>query len=152
VVARAKSLLAVAAGADFAAGAKAGGRKSRDGVRKLVQRFSRDGVKALQTKAGAGCPATYTLKQRALVVAEFRRHPDRELDGTGTWSLTTLQRTLRRRPGLEKISRETISGVLHAAGLSWQRDRTWCETGVSVRKSKHGKQIVVDPDAEPQKT
>jgi transposase len=152
VVARAKSLLAVAAGADFAAGAKASGRKSRDGVRKLVQRFNRDGVKALQTKAGAGCPATYTPKQRALILAEFRRPPDREVDGTGTWSLTTLQRALRRRPGLEKIGRETISGVLHAAGLTWQRDRTWCETGVSVRKSKHGKRIVVDADAEPKKT
>jgi transposase len=89
VVARAKSLLAVAAGADYAAGAKAAGRKSRDGVRKLVQRFNRDGVQALQTKAGAGCPATYTSKQRALILVEFRRPPDRELDGTGTWSLTT---------------------------------------------------------------
>lgn len=152
VVARAKSLVAVADGADFAASAKAGGRKSGDGVAKLVQRFNRDGLKALQTKPGAGCPATYTAKQRALMVAEFRRKPDRELDGTGTWSLTTLQRALRRRPGLEKVSRDTLSGVLHAAGLTWQRDRTWCETGVSVRKSKHGKRIVVDPDAEPKKT
>jgi len=41
---------------------------------------------------------------------------------------------------------------LHAAGLTWQRDRTWCETGVSVRKGKHGKRVVVDPDAEPKKT
>jgi transposase len=152
VVARAKSLLAVADGANFAAGAKAGGRKSGDGVAKLVQRFNRDGLKALQTQPGAGCPATYTAKQRALMVAEFRRKPDRELDGTGTWSLTTLQRALRRRPGLEKVSRDTLSGVLHAAGLTWQRDRTWCETGVSVRKSKHGKRIVVDPDAGPKKT
>jgi transposase len=118
----------------------------------LVRRFNRDGVKALQTQPGSGRPATYTPKQRALIVAEFRRTPDREQDGTGTWSLTTLQHALRRRPGLERVSRDTISGMLHAAGLTWQRDRTWCETGVAVRQGKHGKRVVVDRDAEPKKT
>ena len=152
VVARAKSLLAVADGADFKAGARAGGRKSGYGVGKLVRRFNRDGVKALQTKPGSGRPATYTLEQRAMMVEEFRRTPDREQDGTGTWSLTTLQHALRRRPGLERVSRDTISGMLHAAGLTWQRDRTWCETGVAVRQGKHGKRVVVDRDAEPKKT
>jgi len=27
----------------------------------------------------------------------------------------------------------TIWAVLHDAGISWQRDRTWCETGVAIR-------------------
>jgi transposase len=120
-------------------------------VAKLVRRFNCDGLKALQTKPGSGRPATYTPQQRALSVAEFRRTPDREQDDTGTWLLTTLQRALRRRPGLENVSRDTISAVLHAAGLTWQRDRTWCETGVSVRKGKHGKRVVVDSDAAPKK-
>jgi len=152
VVGRAKSLLAVADGANFAAGARAGGRQSGYGVGKLVRRFNRDGVKALQTKPGCGRPATYTPTQRAIILEEFRRTPDREQHGTGTWSLTTLQRALRQRSGLEKVSRDTISEVLHAAGLTWQRDRTWCETGVSVRKGKHGQRIVVDPDTEAKKT
>jgi hypothetical protein len=26
--------------------------------------------------------------------------------------------------------------VLHDAGITWQRDRTWCETGVAIRKRK----------------
>jgi transposase len=152
VVGRAKSLLAVADGTNFAAGARAGGRKSGYGVGKLVGRFNRIGLQALQTKAGSGRKMVYTLELRAMILEEFRRIPDRELDGTGIWSLTTLQRAVRQRSGLEKISRDTISGVLHAAGLTWQRDRTWCETGVSIRKGKHGKQIVVDPDAEAKKT
>jgi transposase len=152
VVARAKSLLAVASGADFAAGARAGARKSGYGVSKLVRRFNRDGLSALQTHPGAGRRAVYPPELRAQIVAEFRRAPDREQDGTGTWSLTTLQRALRRQPGLEHVSRDTISGVLHAAGLSWQRTRTWCETGVSLRKGKHGTHVVVDPDAEAKKT
>ncbi len=152
VVARAKSLLAVAGGADFSAGARAGGRKSGYGVGKLVRRFNRDGVQVLQTQPGSGRRATYTPELRAQIVAEFRRTPDRERDGTGTWSLTTLQRALRRQPELERVSRDTISGVLHAAGLTWQRTRTWCDTGVSIRKGKHGQRVVVDPDAEAKKT
>jgi hypothetical protein len=152
VVGRAKSLLAVADGADFAAGARAGGRKSGYGVGKLVSRFNRDGVQALQTKAGSGCKATYTRELRAMILEEFRRSPDREADGTGTGSLTTLQRAVRRRTGMEKVSRATISGVLPAAGRTWQRDRTWCDTGVSIRKGKHGKRLVVDLDTEAKKT
>lgn len=49
VVGRARSLLAVADGAGFAAGARAGGRKSGYGVGKLVARFNQDGLNALQT-------------------------------------------------------------------------------------------------------
>src|SRR5664280_986895 len=138
VVARAKSLLAVAEGDGFAAAARAGGRKSGLGVARLVKRFNRQGVSALQTQPGAGHPLTYTDEQRAEVLAEYRRQPDREMDGTGTWSLSTLQRAVRKKPKLEHISLYTISGILHEAGLTWQRDRTWCETGVSIRKGKQG--------------
>ncbi len=152
VVGRARSLLAVADGAGFADGARAGGRKSGYGVGKLVARFNRDGLNALYTKPSHGHRVTYATEQRALVEEEFRRVPDREVDGTGTWSLTTLQRAVRKRPGLTRMSRDTICGVLHAAGLTWQRDRTWCETGISVRTGKHGKRIVVDPDTEAKKT
>jgi transposase len=151
-VSRAKSLLAVAAGADFEAGARAAGRKSGYGVAKLVKRFNCEGLQVLGTKPGAGRPVAYTSEQRSLILAEFRRKPDREQEGTGTWSLTTLQRALRQQPGLGHVSRDTIRAVLQAAGVTWQRDRSWCETGVSVRKGKHGKRIVVDPDTEAKKT
>ena len=152
VVGRAQSLLAVAATGNFAAGARASGRKSSYGVGKLVIRFNQTGLNALETKQRVKSGETYGVEQRREVLREFRRIPDREQDGTGTWSLTTLQRAVRKRAGLEKMSRYTISGILHEAGLSWQRDRTWCETGVSVRKGKHGQRVVVDPDAEAKKT
>jgi transposase len=160
VVGRARSLLAVADGAGFGAGARAGGRTSGYGVGKLVERFNQAGVglNALQTQPSHGHRVTYTAEHRALVLEEFRRMPDRDTDGTGTWSLTTLQRAIRKRPRMGKIGRDTISGILHEAGLTWQRDRTWrppaagwCETGVSVRKGKHGKHVVVDPDTEAKK-
>jgi transposase len=86
VVARAKSLLAVGGGASFAPAARAAGRKSGLGVAKLVVRFNREGLKALHTKPGAGHPMTYTVEQRAEVLAEYRRRQDREIDGTRTRS------------------------------------------------------------------
>ena len=86
------------------------------------------------------------------ILAEFGRPPDRERDGTATWSLNTLQRGLRRAPdGLPKVSTYTIWAVLHDAGISWQKDRTWCETGVAVRKRKHGEVKVYDPDTSAKK-
>ncbi len=64
----------------------------------------------------------------------------------------TLRDALRRAPdGLPAVSTHTILTVLHAAGYSWQRDRTWCPTGTAVRKRKAGLVTVVDPDGGAQK-
>jgi len=58
----------------------------------------------LQTKRGAGRKAVYTVEQREQVLAGFHRAPDREVDGTGTWSLTTLQHSVRQQVGLEQMA------------------------------------------------
>jgi len=87
------------------------------------------------------------------ILREFHRTPDREQDGTATWSLTTLQRVLRAAPdGLPAVSTATILQVLWEAGYTWQRDRTWCSTGTVRRKRKAGVVTVVDPDAAPKKS
>jgi hypothetical protein len=81
-----------------------------------------------------------------------RRSPDREQDGTATWSLTTLQRSLRAAPdGLPTISTYTIWVVLHEAGLTWQRTRSWCATGKVKRRRKGAVVEITDPDAGPKK-
>ena len=79
--------------------------------------------------------------------------PDRGRDGTATWSLTTLRRALRRaEDGLPAVSTATILGTLWAAGYRWQRDRSWCHTGLARRKRKDGTVVdVVDPQATPKK-
>jgi transposase len=147
-VARAKALLAVADGARFTAAARAAGRRSGDAVAKLVARFNADGLAALTTRPGGAPPVQYGPDQAARILREARRTPDRTLDGTATWSLATLQRALRRAPdGLPGVSTFTILRVLHEAGFTWQRDRSWCETGVVQRKRKAGVVEVVDPDA-----
>jgi transposase len=149
-VARAKALLAVAGGASFTAAAQAAGRRSGDAVAQLVARFNQEGLAVLEVRHGGGPAVQYGPEQRERILAEFRRTPDREQDGTATWSLTTLQRALRQAPdGLPAVSTATILQVLWGAGYTWQRDRTWCSTGTVQRKRKAGVVTVVDPDATP---
>ncbi len=146
-VARAKALLALAAGQSFTA-ARAAGRKSGDAVAQLVARFNREGLTTLTPGHGGGQPKRYTPLEQERILREVRRVPERGLDGTGTWSLTTLQRAVRQAAdGLSSVSTAAIWNVLHDAGFSWQQDRTWCETGVVIRKRKSGPVTVGDSDA-----
>lgn len=152
-VARAKGLLAVASGQSFTAAARTAGRQSGDAVARLVARFNREGLAAVQPRHGGGQPKRYTPSEQERILREVQRPPDREQDRTATWSLTTLQRALRQAPdGLPTVSTYTIWSVLHDAGVTWQRDRSWCPTGTAVRKRKAGTVIVQDPDAEAKKS
>jgi len=151
-VARAKALLAVAAGESYSIAALAAGRRSGDAVAHLVTRFNQHGLAAIVPGHGGGPPPTYTVAERNRILAETRRTPDREADGTATWSLMTLRHALRSTPdGLPTVSTGTIRAVLLEAGWSWQRSRSWCETGTAQRKRKHGIVTVIDPDAEAKK-
>jgi transposase len=147
-VGRAKELLAVADGASFTAAARAAGRRSGDAVAALVVRFNATGLAALTARPGGAPPLQYGPHEAGRILREARRTPDRALDGTATWSLTTLQRALRRAgDGLPHVSTFTILRVLHDAGFTWQHDRTWCETGVVQRRRKRGVVEALDPDA-----
>ncbi len=137
VVRRAKALLAVMAGQPFTQAAHEAGLKRGKGVGKLVKRFNAHGLAALSIAAGAGRKPTYTSQQQARILQEVQRTPDREEDGTANWSLTTLQRALRKTD-LPDIARETIRQVLHEAGYTFQQTRTWCRTGYALRKRKSG--------------
>jgi len=152
-VARAKALLAVADGQRFAAAARAAGRRSGDAVAHLVSRFNTEGLAALAPRHAGGPPVVYDAPTRERILREFHRPPDREQDGTATWSLTTLQRALRRAPdGLPTVSTWTILQTLWDTGYTWQESRTWCRTGTVLRKRKTGVVEVTDPDATPKKT
>jgi len=147
-VARAKALLAVADGAPFTQAARAAGRRDGDPVAALVVRFNREGLAALLPRHGGGPAIRYGQKEQERILKEFHRSPERERDGTATWSLTTLQRALRMAPdGLPSVSTWTLFQTLHRAGYSCQNSRTWCQTGTVVRKRKAGNVTVTDPDA-----
>jgi transposase len=151
-VIRAKEILAVAAGHNYTEAAHLAGKLSGDAVSKLVERFNVDGLQSMQPRNSGGPVAKYSTKERERVLAEVRRQPDPEKDGTNTWSLTTLQKAIRKAPdGLPKISTERIWVILQEAGFRWQKSRTWCETGQVERKRKQGVVTVTDPEATPKK-
>jgi transposase len=146
-VRRATAVLAVARGQAFEAAAREAGLRSGTTVSNLVRRFNRAGLSALRIAAGRGRRPRYDALARARMVATAQRAPDRKVDGTATWSLSTLERTVRRE-GLPRVGASTIRRVLHEAGSSYQRTRTWCPTGTAQRKRKTGVVQVVDPKTE----
>jgi transposase len=151
-VARAKEILAVADGHSYTEAAKMAGKKSGDAVSQLVERFNKEGLAAIANKRGGGPQIVYGAKERERVLAEARRVPDAEKDGTKTWSLTSLQKALRKAPdGLPNISTERIWVILQEGGYRWQKSRSWCETGQAARKRKRGVVTILDADATPKK-
>jgi transposase len=153
-VARATALLAVADGRSYLTAARRAGRRDGDTVAAWVARFNREGLAAVVPAHGGGPPIRYAEPQRRRILAEAARVPDRERDGTATWSLGTLRGALRHaEDGLPTVSTCTIRRTLREAGLSWQRSRTWCSTGTVSRKRRDGGAVAVtDVDAAAKKT
>ena len=152
-VARAIMLLAVARGDDYQTAARAAGRRSGDAVSHLVARFNAGGLAALTPRHGGGRSPVYGQAARERVLAEVKRSPTPEADGTASWSLSTLRKALRSAPdGLPAVSAYTLWRVLHEAGYSHQHTRTWCPTGDALRRRKAGAVVVTDPDAAPKKS
>jgi transposase len=152
-VARAKALLAVAGRESYTDAARSAGRRSGEAVSHLVSRFNREGVAAIEPRHGGGPPILYAEAERGRILAEARRSPERDRDGTASWSLTTLRRALRQAPdGLSAVSTHTIWKTLKEAGFDLQRDRSWCETGVVERKRGGEVVEVIDPDAAAKKS
>lgn len=151
-VMRAKILLSVARGDDYQKAARSAGRRSGDAVSHLVARFNIEGMLALTPRHGGGQPRIYGPEETGKILAQANRTPTPEHDGTATWSLSTLQRSLRASPnGLPKISTYTIRRVLHESGASYQRTRTWCSTGSAPRLRKSGSVVITDPNADAKK-
>ena len=147
VVRRAQAILAVHAGHPYTQAAHAAGYQSGDSVRWLVERFNQRGLASLHIAAGRGRQAQYTVTQRERILQELQRTPDRQADGTATWSLKTLERALRRE-ALPQVSASTIRVVLQEAGYRFGQTRTWCPTGTAVRKRRGRLVTVQDPKAE----
>jgi transposase len=150
VVKRARALLAVKAGKGYTEAAREAGYKSGDSISQLVERFNQHGLAALHIAAGRGRKVTYTPAQRERIVQELKRAPDRNADTTATWSLKTLERSLRKE-ALPKVGKTTIHEVLQEAGYREGSTRTWCPTGTALRVRKAGTVQVQDPQAHEKK-
>jgi transposase len=136
------------------AAARRVGRRDSDTVARWVASFNRDGPGATLPRHGGGPPIRYADDEQRRILAEAARVPDRDRDGTATWSLSTLRAALRRAgDGLPTVSTYTIWRTLRTAGLSWQKTRTWCDTGVVRRRRGRGGAVTVtDPDAAAKKS
>lgn len=148
-VRRAKALLAVADGKSYTNAARDAGIGVFDTVSRLVKRFNECGLAALDSSHGGGPAKKYTESQKNRILMEVKRKPDPEKDGTATWSLTLLQKSLRSaEDGLPDVSTYTIYQTLREAGYSWQHSKTWCSTGRVQRKRKGEIVTVTDPECE----
>ena len=117
-IAWASLILAVAWESDNQRAAESIGRRSGDAVSRLVARFN-----------------------------EVRGRPTPEADGTASWSLSALQKALRSASdSLPRVSTYTLWRVLHEAGASPQKARSWCPTRTVLRKRKGGTALVTDPE------
>jgi transposase len=149
---RAHALLAVAQGVSFSEAARQAGYRTGDTVARLVERFHRNGLAALDIGAGRGRKPMYGPAERTLIVQTAQTPADRRADGTATWSLKLLEQALRKLPTLPHLSADTVRRVLREAGASYQHTRTWCITGTAERLRKRGRVIVHDPDTEAKKS
>jgi transposase len=150
---RATLILLVSDGRDYQQAARGVGRKSGDAVSRLVARFNREGLAALEPRHGGGRTPAYDQADRGRILREVARTPTPEADGTATWSLALLRKALRSAPdGLPRVSTYTVWATLRAAGYTFQRTRTWCPAGRSIRRRKAGTVTVTDPDAAAKKS
>src|SRR4051794_20712440 len=94
-VIRARLLLAVARGDDYQDAARSAGRRSGDAVSHLVARFNAEGLAALAPRHGGGRSPVYDRAARERILREVERTPTPDADGTATWWLSTLRKTLR---------------------------------------------------------
>ena len=93
-------------------------------VRKVIHAFNERGFSSLDPEVRGGRPRRITDEQRARMVAVAGARPDTLGVPATRWSLRRLARYLRERQ-IAEISPAHLGRVLKAAGLSFQRTRTW---------------------------
>jgi transposase len=98
---------------------------SEDRVRDVIHNFNTDGFDALDPRYRGGRPPTFTLPQRQQIKKiALSRPQDHDLPFS-TWSLHKLADFLVAEGVVEDISHEGLRALLHEAGVSFQRLKTW---------------------------
>src|ERR671938_832415 len=120
-VERARALLAIADGASYTVAAHQVGRRHTETISAWVSRFNRDGLAAVRPGHGGGARIHYGADAQQRILAEMARAPQRDQDGTATWSLSLLQRALRQAP--DRLPNESPGAAGQAEGASGARGR-----------------------------
>jgi transposase len=130
------------------------GRRSglgRSGVSQLVERFNKLGLAILVIAKGRGRKPTYDTEARARVVQEVQRQPDRVSAAFGHVVTQTVGAFLTPSGSVIYRSDHHWAHPATPEGLSFQRDRTWCDTGTALRVRKDGVYRVHDPQMQRKK-
>src|SRR3954462_11088093 len=85
-VERARALLAIADGASHTAPAHQVGRGHTETISAWVSRFNRDGLVGVRPGHGGGARTRCGAYARQRILAKWGRNPQRDQDGTATWS------------------------------------------------------------------
>jgi len=93
-------------------------------VRKVIHAFNERGFGSLDPKPRGGRPRRITDGQRARIIAVAGARPDTLGVPATRWSLVRLARYLHERQIVD-VSPAHLGRILKAAGLSFQRTRTW---------------------------
>lgn len=93
-------------------------------VREVIHAFNAQGFAALDPKWSGGRPAKFGPVARQLICRIARATPNALGQPFTTWSLTKLVSYLAERHRLI-VSAETARRILHKAGITWQRTKTW---------------------------
>lgn len=146
-VARAKALLAVSKGHTYREAALLSGRKSDQAVSQLVLRFNERGLEALISLHGGGAKTIYGPQEKQKILELVSQKPKEE---SCYLSLSLIQAHLEKT-SVGHVSRDTIWQTLREGGYSFQKSRTWINTGKVMRK-RNGKLVEVeDPDKDAKK-
>ncbi|WZP00580.1 helix-turn-helix domain-containing protein [Isosphaeraceae bacterium EP7] len=89
-----------------------------------IRRFNELGMAGLQERPRAGRPPTYTVEQRAEVVAVALTAPKDLGLPFGCWTLDRLEAYLGERKGIP-MKRSRIDEILAEEGLRWSSQETW---------------------------
>jgi len=93
-------------------------------VRKVIHAFNERGFASLDPEPRGGRPRRITDEQRARIISVAGARPDTLGVPATRWSLVRLARYLREQQIVE-VSPAHLGRILKAAGLSFQRTRTW---------------------------
>jgi transposase len=100
-------------------------RSDENQVRRVIHEFNTLGMESLRPFVGGGRPRVIDQPTRDRVVAIALACPRTYGIPLNRWSLRRLRRYLLRRRIVRQLSVEGLRQILRAAGVTWQRTRTW---------------------------
>ena len=133
---RAMVVLASAGGNDVATIARLV-HTSPDRVREMIHRFNDLGMRSLDPRWAGGRPRQITTADRALIVKTAGTRPTKLRLPFTHWSVRKLAEHLASRKGRKvRVGRERLRQILIAAGITFQRTKTWKESPDPLKEPK----------------